>query len=44
MNKNIFKKILEESTELDKKNLNPLVFDKLIEIDHLYKRPKLYCL
>jgi hypothetical protein len=44
MNKNIFEKILEESTELDKKNLNPLVFDKLIEIDHLYKKPKLYCL
>jgi hypothetical protein len=44
MNKNIFEKILKESTELEEKDLNPLVFNKLIEIKHLDKKPKLYCL
>jgi hypothetical protein len=44
MNKNNFEKILKESTELEEKNFNPLVFDKLVEINHLDKKPSLYCL
>jgi hypothetical protein len=44
MNKIIFEKLLKESTELEEKNFNPLVFDKLVEINHLDKKPSLYCL
>jgi hypothetical protein len=43
MNKHIFDKILKEGNELDK-NLNPLMFDKLVEIEQLEKKPNLYCL
>jgi hypothetical protein len=44
MDKDNFTKLLRESTELDEKNLNPLLFDKLVEIEHNRKNPNLYCL
>ena len=44
MNKENLTKLLEESNELNEKNLNPLKFDKLVEIEHNVKNPNLYCL
>ena len=44
MNTKIFNNLLKNSELLDKVNLNPTKFDKLVEIEQTTRQPELYCL
>ena len=43
MNTKIFNNLLKNSELLDKDNLNPTKFDKLVEIEQTTRKPELYC-
>ena len=44
INKKMFEKLMENSTELDNENLNPLSSDKLIHIQHYNAKQELNCI
>ena len=44
MNTKIFNNLLKNSELLDKDNLNPTKFDKLVEIEQTTRKPELYCM
>jgi hypothetical protein len=44
INKKMFEKLIKSSTELDNENLNPLISDKIVEIEHKNPKQELNCI
>jgi hypothetical protein len=44
INKKMFEKLIKSSTELDNDNLNPLISDKLVKIQHTNSNQELNCI
>ena len=44
INKKMFEKLIKSSTELDNNNLNPLISDKLVKIQHTNSKQELNCI
>jgi hypothetical protein len=44
INKKMFEKLIKSSTELDNDNLNPLINDKLVKIQHTNSKQELNCI
>ena len=44
INKKMFEKLIKSSTELDNDNLNPLISDKLVKIQHNNPKEEVNCL
>jgi len=44
INKKMFEKLIKNSTELDNDNLNPLISDKLVKIQHKNPKQELICI
>lgn len=44
INKKMFEKLIKSSTELDNENLNPLISDKLVKIQHNNPKKELNCI
>ena len=40
----MFEKLIKSSTELDNDNLNPLISDKLVKIQHTNSKQELNCI
>lgn len=44
INKKMFEKLIKASTKLDNENLNPLISDKIVEIQHKNPKQELNCI
>jgi protein involved in ribonucleotide reduction len=44
INKKMFEKLIKASAELDNENLNPLISDKIVEIEHKNPKQELNCI
>jgi hypothetical protein len=44
INKKMFEKLIKSSTELDNENLNPLISDKIVKIQHKNPKKELNCI
>ena len=44
INKKMFEKLIKNSTDLDNENLNPLISDKIVKIQHKNPRQELNCI
>lgn len=44
INKKMFEKLIKASTKLDNENLNPLISDKIVEIQHKNLKQELNCI
>ena len=44
INKEMFEKLIKNSTELDNENLNPLISDKIVKIQHKNPNQELNCI
>ena len=44
INKKMFEKLIKSSTELDNENLNPLISDKIVKIQHKNPKEELNCI
>ena len=44
INKKMFEKLIKNSTKLDNDNLNPLISDKLVKIQHKNPKQELICI
>ena len=44
INKKMFEKLIKSSTDLDNENLNPLISDKIVKIQHKNPRQELNCI
>jgi len=40
----MFEKLIKSSTELDNENLNPLISDKIVKIQHKNPKEELNCI